>query len=167
MTLGGRRAQLEGFAFVAPFLILYIFLLIYPLLRGIMLSFHLADPFDDGRFVGLENYARLEIDGEARLAGYVEASHGCLHRCGHCPIPVIYDGRIVGELPRALDRLADVRDDAVAPASDLVAEEPEPACRACPDRTLGDDATLGAVVGGLVTAHLVRFSEYQAMKMVL
>src|SRR5688572_16782919 len=24
----------------------------------------------------------------------VEASHGCLHRCGHCPIPVVYDGRI-------------------------------------------------------------------------
>lgn len=42
---------------------------------------------------GLENYARLEIDGEARLAGYVEASHGCRHRCRHCPIPAVYDGR--------------------------------------------------------------------------
>ena len=62
MTLGGRRGQLEGFAFVAPFLILYIFLLIYPLLRGILLSFRLADPFDDGRFVGLGNYARLAAD---------------------------------------------------------------------------------------------------------
>jgi multiple sugar transport system permease protein len=62
MTLGGRRAQLEGFAFVAPFLILNVFLLIYPLFRGIMLSMYLADPFDDGRFVGLENYARLAAD---------------------------------------------------------------------------------------------------------
>ena len=42
---------------------------------------------------GLENYARLEIHGETRLAGYVEASHGCRHRCRHCPIPAIYDGR--------------------------------------------------------------------------
>ena len=42
---------------------------------------------------GLENYARLEIEGEARLAGYVEASHGCRHRCRHCPIPPVYDGR--------------------------------------------------------------------------
>jgi hypothetical protein len=25
---------------------------------------------------------------------YVEASHGCAHRCRHCPVPVIYDGRI-------------------------------------------------------------------------
>jgi len=41
----------------------------------------------------LERYARLEVAGEARLAGYVEASHGCVHRCRHCPVPVVYDGR--------------------------------------------------------------------------
>jgi radical SAM superfamily enzyme YgiQ (UPF0313 family) len=41
----------------------------------------------------LDLYAKLEIDGEQRLAGYVEASHGCRHRCRHCPIPAIYDGR--------------------------------------------------------------------------
>ena len=37
--------------------------------------------------------------GERRLAGYVEASHGCAHRCRHCPVPVVYDGRtrLVGE----------------------------------------------------------------------
>jgi radical SAM superfamily enzyme YgiQ (UPF0313 family) len=28
------------------------------------------------------------------VVGYVEASHGCAHRCRHCPIPVVYDGRI-------------------------------------------------------------------------
>ena len=38
---------------------------------------------------GLDKYARLEIEGEARLAGYVEASHGCRHRCRHCPIPAV------------------------------------------------------------------------------
>ena len=41
----------------------------------------------------LDRYARLAVDGEMRLAGYVEASHGCRHRCAHCPIPVVYDGR--------------------------------------------------------------------------
>lgn len=46
----------------------------------------------------LERYARLEVGEEERIVGYVEASHGCRHRCGHCPIPAIYDGlfRVVG-----------------------------------------------------------------------
>ncbi len=43
---------------------------------------------------GLERYARLVLDGEERLVGYVEASHGCVHRCRHCPVPAVYDGRI-------------------------------------------------------------------------
>lgn len=47
----------------------------------------------------LDRYARLAIAGERRLVGYVEASHGCSHRCRHCPVPSVYDGRIrvVGE----------------------------------------------------------------------
>lgn len=43
---------------------------------------------------GLERYARLVIGGQERLVGYVEASHGCVHRCRHCPVPAVYDGRI-------------------------------------------------------------------------
>ena len=43
---------------------------------------------------GLERYARLAVGGEERLVGYVEASHGCVHSCRHCPIPTVYDGRI-------------------------------------------------------------------------
>jgi radical SAM superfamily enzyme YgiQ (UPF0313 family) len=43
---------------------------------------------------GLDRYARLEYNGIARLAGAVEASHGCRHRCRHCPIPAVYDGRL-------------------------------------------------------------------------
>ena len=42
----------------------------------------------------LDRYARLEWQGESRLVGAVEASHGCRHRCRHCPIPVLYDGRL-------------------------------------------------------------------------
>jgi radical SAM superfamily enzyme YgiQ (UPF0313 family) len=41
----------------------------------------------------LEKYAQLEIDGDRRLAGYVEASRGCKHHCLHCPIPPVYGGR--------------------------------------------------------------------------
>jgi hypothetical protein len=43
---------------------------------------------------GLDHYARLLVEGEERLAGYVEASRGCVHRCRHCPVPAVYDGRI-------------------------------------------------------------------------
>jgi hypothetical protein len=59
----------------------------------------------------LDSYARLEHDGVARLAGAVEASHGCRHRCRHCPIPVVYDGRIrvvpPGQVLADIDRLVD------------------------------------------------------------
>jgi len=41
----------------------------------------------------LEKYARLEHNGNRRVAGYVEASRGCLHLCTHCPIPPVYGGR--------------------------------------------------------------------------
>jgi hypothetical protein len=42
----------------------------------------------------LDRYARLAIGGEERLAGSVLASHGCAHRCRHCPVPVVFDGRV-------------------------------------------------------------------------
>jgi hypothetical protein len=42
----------------------------------------------------LDRYARLERNGTSVLVGAVEASHGCRHRCRHCPIPSVYDGRI-------------------------------------------------------------------------
>ncbi len=41
----------------------------------------------------LDRYARLEYRGDRRVAGYVEASRGCLHLCTHCPIPPVYGGR--------------------------------------------------------------------------
>jgi len=42
----------------------------------------------------LRRYARLLVGGEARVAGYLESTRGCVHRCRHCPVPVVYDGRI-------------------------------------------------------------------------
>ena len=50
-------------------------------------------PVRDG-LPDLDNYARLDIRGEMVTAGAVEASHGCRHRCRHCPIPAVYDGRM-------------------------------------------------------------------------
>src|SRR3989442_3720076 len=40
----------------------------------------------------LKKYAHLSRDGRLELAGYVEASRGCLHHCPHCPIPPVYGG---------------------------------------------------------------------------
>ncbi|MDA2979795.1 MAG: CUAEP/CCAEP-tail radical SAM protein [Actinomycetota bacterium] len=42
----------------------------------------------------LDRYARLAIGGHKLLVGAVEASHGCLHMCRHCPIPAVYGGRL-------------------------------------------------------------------------
>ena len=42
----------------------------------------------------LGRYARLAVDGERRSVGSVSASRGCSHRCRHCPVPVVYDGRV-------------------------------------------------------------------------
>jgi radical SAM superfamily enzyme YgiQ (UPF0313 family) len=45
----------------------------------------------------LDRYAKLlgPARGETRLVGYVEASRGCKHRCRHCPVVPVYDGRFV------------------------------------------------------------------------
>ncbi len=42
----------------------------------------------------LERYTHLVAGGEEQLVASVEASRGCAHRCRHCPVPVVYDGRI-------------------------------------------------------------------------
>ena len=41
----------------------------------------------------LDRYAHLAHDSGRKKVGYVEASHGCRHRCAHCPIPAVYGGR--------------------------------------------------------------------------
>lgn len=49
----------RGLLFVAPFLLLYAIILIFPLLRGMWLSLNQVDLFGDGHFVGIANYAKL------------------------------------------------------------------------------------------------------------
>ncbi|MCQ3804448.1 MAG: CUAEP/CCAEP-tail radical SAM protein [bacterium] len=46
-----------------------------------------------GMLPPLDKYVCLEHEGQTRLAGYVEGSRGCRHRCRHCPLPAVYDGR--------------------------------------------------------------------------
>ena len=41
----------------------------------------------------LSRYATLQMVGERRTVGSTEASRGCKHRCRHCPIVPVYDGR--------------------------------------------------------------------------
>ena len=42
----------------------------------------------------LEGYAALRTpNGGRRVVGYTEASRGCKHRCRHCPVVPVYDGR--------------------------------------------------------------------------
>jgi multiple sugar transport system permease protein len=52
----------RGLFFVAPFLVLYSVILVFPLLRGLWVSFHQMDLFGHGHFVGFGNYARLFRD---------------------------------------------------------------------------------------------------------
>ena len=55
----------------------------------------------------LTRYATLLLNGERRTVGYTEASRGCKHRCRHCPIVPVYDGRFRIIPPEIV--MADVR----------------------------------------------------------
>ncbi|HWH34423.1 MAG TPA: CUAEP/CCAEP-tail radical SAM protein, partial [Acidimicrobiales bacterium] len=72
---------------------------------------------------GLEAYAHLAVDGQELLVGCVEASHGCASRCRHCPVPVVYDGRIRVVGPEAV--LADVAQLVSAGARHLTFADPD------------------------------------------
>jgi multiple sugar transport system permease protein len=57
-----RSGRWGGYLFVGPFLFFYSFLLIYPMFRGIAISFHREDLFGGGEFIGLGNYVRMAGD---------------------------------------------------------------------------------------------------------
>lgn len=71
----------------------------------------------------LKKYARLERDGRQEIAGYVEASRGCLHHCRHCPIPPVYGGRFF-VVPRNVV-MADVRELVAAGATHVTFGDPD------------------------------------------
>nr|MDQ3420042.1 radical SAM protein [Acidobacteriota bacterium] len=71
----------------------------------------------------LSRYAGLQVDGEKRVAGYTEASRGCKHRCRHCPIVPVYDGRFRIVAPEIV--LADARAQVAAGARHITFGDPD------------------------------------------
>jgi radical SAM superfamily enzyme YgiQ (UPF0313 family) len=71
----------------------------------------------------LDNYARLLWHGEERLVGYLEATSGCSHKCRHCPVPIVYSGRIRKAETAAI--LADVEQLVGAGASHISFGDPD------------------------------------------
>lgn len=71
----------------------------------------------------LSKYASLQLGGERRVAGYTEATRGCKHRCRHCPIVPVYDGRF-----RAVPIdvvIADIRAQVAAGAQHITFGDPD------------------------------------------
>ncbi len=75
------------------------------------------------RLPSLDGYARLEQDGVAHLAGYVEASRGCKHLCLHCPIPPVYEGKF-SVVPKEVV-LEDIRAQVDAGAAHITFGDPD------------------------------------------
>ena len=71
----------------------------------------------------LEKYASLQVGEERRVAGYTEASRGCKHRCRHCPIVPVYDGRF--RIVSADVVLADVRAQVAGGARHITFGDPD------------------------------------------
>lgn len=71
----------------------------------------------------LKKYAHLDRGGSLELVAYVEASRGCKHRCRHCPIPPVYDGRFFVVPVEVV--LADVRQQVAAGATHVSFGDPD------------------------------------------
>ncbi len=68
-------------------------------------------------------YATLQMADERRTVGYTEASRGCKHRCRHCPIVPVYDGRF--RIVAADVVLGDVRAQVAAGAQHITFGDPD------------------------------------------
>lgn len=71
----------------------------------------------------LDKYARYMTDDESLLAGYVEASRGCLHTCRHCPVVPVYNGRFFVVPVETV--LADIRQQVKAGARHITFGDPD------------------------------------------
>ena len=73
---------------------------------------------------GLDRYARYRgADAVSHIAGYVEATRGCAHRCTHCPLTPIYAGRLRLNGEDAV--LADIDQQAAAGAEHITFGDPD------------------------------------------
>jgi radical SAM superfamily enzyme YgiQ (UPF0313 family) len=101
-------------------------------LPGVRTRWHQAAPLprfrpevvpERGALPPLARYARLRTGETLALAGYVEATRGCLHTCRHCPITPVYGGRFVA-VPREVV-LDDVRQQVRAGARHITFGDPD------------------------------------------
>ena len=72
---------------------------------------------------GLDRYAKLRQNGDAKLVAYTEASRGCKHVCRHCPVTPVYNGTF-----RIVDRstvLDDLRQQIAAGATHVTFGDPD------------------------------------------
>lgn len=81
-------------------------------------------PPERGALPPLDRYAALvEPSGARRVVGSTEASRGCRHRCRHCPLVPVYDGRF-----RIVQRgvvLEDIRRQVAAGARHITFGDPD------------------------------------------
>jgi radical SAM superfamily enzyme YgiQ (UPF0313 family) len=71
----------------------------------------------------LSRYATLQVGDDRKVVGYTEATRGCKHRCRHCPIVPVYNGRF-----RAVPLdivMADVRAQVAAGAEHITFGDPD------------------------------------------
>lgn len=80
-------------------------------------------PADPAGLPDLTAYAKLLRDDTEQTVGYVEASRGCKHRCLHCPVTPVYDGRFFA-VPRDVV-LAEVRQAVEAGARHVTFGDPD------------------------------------------
>jgi radical SAM superfamily enzyme YgiQ (UPF0313 family) len=71
----------------------------------------------------LTTYASLQVGSERRTVGYTEATRGCKHRCRHCPIVPVYDGRFRAVAADVV--LADIRAQVEAGAQHITFGDPD------------------------------------------
>ncbi len=71
----------------------------------------------------LDEYAHYVHNGSHAVAGYTEASRGCLHTCTHCPVVPVYNGRFF--IIPAETVLADIRQQVAAGARHITFGDPD------------------------------------------
>jgi radical SAM superfamily enzyme YgiQ (UPF0313 family) len=71
----------------------------------------------------LSKYASLQVGADRKVVGYTEATRGCKHRCRHCPIVPVYDGRFRAVPVDVV--LADIRAQVAAGAQHITFGDPD------------------------------------------
>jgi radical SAM superfamily enzyme YgiQ (UPF0313 family) len=78
---------------------------------------------DRNTLPALSRYARLHVNGTAKVVGYTEASRGCKHLCRHCPVVPVYEGAFRVVQPEVV--LEDVRRQVEAGAGHITFGDPD------------------------------------------